>query len=83
MWQDFREWLPDAWRAYRRPIIVLLLSGVIYNLFGVPIECSRCPVPKMVGLEKFLFVMAYLVSFICVAWIYWIYAVRKAERDRF
>lgn len=83
MWQDFKEWLPDAWRAYRKPIIVLLFNGAVYDVFGVPIECSRCPVPPMQGFEKFLFVMGYLVCFICTAWICWIYAVRKAERDRF
>ncbi len=78
MWHRISEFMNNLFRKYKKPVCVLVVSGIIYNIFGVSNECGmRCPAPPMTSFENFLSTVFHIIIWVCVIWIVIIHMTDK------
>lgn len=80
-WESFCDHL----YAYRNPIKLLVIDGVIYLIFGPNLDCAprRCALPDdITEFQKWVFYISLInTQFIMPVWIWLIYFRRKYNDD--
>lgn len=78
MWDIILDFIRDIYRKYGKPVRVLIMNGIFYQIFGSDKFCgTRCPAPPMTASENFFFTLFYIVNYICILWIFIIHMTDK------
>lgn len=88
IYEQFKDWFSYQCQLYRKPFILYVLSGFIFEIANIPTPLEGTGsafrggiMPPMTSFQNFVFTITYINLWIVIFWIYFIRYNEKHKDD--